>query len=219
MESFLAIARNALPYLLQGALVSLRLILFVLLASTLLAVPLALGRDARRRWISLPVGLISWAMRGLPPIIVLFFVYFVAPQLGVSVDPFPAAVIGMTAYTAFQFAEAVRSGLAAVDPGQALATRALALSPPRALARIILPQALPAMVPPYVNYATELVKDSALASAIAVPEMMGNAQQLITSVGKPFQILLLVAAIYAALDGVLLVAQGRAERRFATRAA
>jgi His/Glu/Gln/Arg/opine family amino acid ABC transporter permease subunit len=213
MDQFIPILQNALPYLLQGALVSLHLILIVLAAGTVLAIPLALARDARSRWISLPVGLASWALRGLPPIVVLFFVYFVAPQLGVTLDPFPAAAIGMTAYTAFYLAEAVRSGLAAVDPGQALAVRALAMPPSRGWLRIILPQALPAAIPPYVNYATEVVKDSALASAIAVPEMMGNATQLITSVGRPFQILLIVGAIYVALDSVLLTAQARAEHR------
>jgi His/Glu/Gln/Arg/opine family amino acid ABC transporter permease subunit len=217
MESFVALARTALPYLLMGAEVSMRLIATVLVAATLLALPIAVARDARWRWVSLPVGLASWALRGLPPIVVLFFVYFVAPQWGMTLDPFPAAVIGMTAYTAFQFAEAVRAGLQAVDAGQHVAIRALAMRPLRGFVRIVLPQALPAMIPPYVNYATELVKDSALASAIAVPEMMGNASQLITSVGEPFQILLMVGAIYAALDGALLVVQGSAERRFATR--
>ena len=217
MHDFAALLQNALPYILRGAVVSLELIAIVLGAGTALAIPVALARDARSRWISLPVGLASWAMRGLPPLIVLFFVYFVAPQFGVSVAPFPAAAIGMTAYVAFYLAEAARSGLAAVDPGQALALRALAIGPWRGFVRVTLPQALPAMIPPYVNYATEVVKDSALASAIAVPEMMGNAQQLITSVGRPFQILLIVGALYGLLDGVLLVAQGRAERRFTTK--
>lgn len=217
MERSATLFANAAPYILQGAVVSLELIVIVLGTGTVLAVPLALARNAPQRWVSLPVGLMSWAARGLPPIVVLFLVYFVAPQLGITVDPFPAAAIGMTAYVSFYLAEAVRSGLAAVDPGQMLAIRALALGPLRGFVRVVLPQALPAMIPPYINYATEVVKDSALASAIAVPEMMGNASQLITSVGQPFQILLIVGAVYVILDGILLLAQAKAERRWLTR--
>jgi ABC-type amino acid transport system permease subunit len=167
--------------------------------------------------IAIPIGFLSWAMRGLPPLVILFFVYFVAPQIGFDVAPFPAAVIGMTLYMAFYLAEAIRGGLAAIDPGQRLAARALALRRGRAFFRILLPQALPAIVPPYISYTTEIVKDSALAGSIAVPEMMGNASQLIMRTGRPFQILLFVGALYVILDSVLLVAQAKAEKRWRTR--
>ncbi len=196
---------------------SLQLILCVGLISTLLAVPLALARNASKSWIAIPVGIASWAMRGLPPIVVLFFVYFVAPQIGITIDPFPAAVIGMSAYMAFYLAESVRGGLLAVDAGQHLAARALALGPARSFVRIVFPQALPAIVPSYISYTTEIVKDSALAGTIAVPELMSNAAQLITSLGKPFQILLMVGVVYVGLDGLLLGLQARAEARWRRR--
>lgn len=203
----LSILRTIAPFILEGALVTIRLVALVLVIGTPLAVLVALGRNSRFLWLSIPLGILSAFTRGLPPLLILFCVYFVLPLLGIRLNPFPAAVIGLGFYIVFYFAECVRGGLAAVPPGQQAAIRALGIPPIRGFCRIILPQALPAALPAYLGYATEVVKNSALASAIAVPEMMGNAYQLIMSTGRPFEILLLVAVIYALLDLGLLALQ------------
>jgi His/Glu/Gln/Arg/opine family amino acid ABC transporter permease subunit len=216
MERFLQIVAAAAPYIFKGAAVTVELVVLVILIGTPTALLVALARNSRHAVIAVPVGFLSWAMRGLPPLVILFFVYFVAPQAGFDIDPFPAALIGMTLYMTFYLAEAIRGGLAAIDQSQRLAARALALPRGRAFFRILLPQALPAIVPPYISYTTEIVKDSALAGSIAVPEMMGNASQLIMRTGRPFQILLFVGVLYVILDAVLLVVQARAERRWQT---
>jgi len=216
MERSLQIIVSSAPYIFKGAVVTVELVVLVILIGTPAALVVALARNSRHSIIAVPVGFLSWAMRGLPPLVVLFFVYFVAPQAGFDIDPFPAAVIGMTFYTTFYLAEAFRGGLAAVDDSQRLAVRALALPRGRAFFRVLLPQALPAIVPPYISYTTEIVKDSALAGSIAVPEMMGNASQLIMRTGRPFQILLFVGALYVVLDALLLIAQAKAETRWQT---
>ncbi len=203
----LAILPKITPFILKGAVVTVRMVLLVLLIGTPLAVLVALGRDSRSLWVSVPLGILSAFVRGLPPLLILFCAYFVLPLLGIKLEPFPAAVVGLTLYIVFYFAECVRGGLAAVPAGQQNAIRALGIPPVRAFCRIILPQAVPAALPAYIGHATEVVKNSALASAIAVPEMMGNASQLIMSVGRPFEILLFVAVIYALLDLGLLALQ------------
>jgi len=215
MDAFAAV-RIAAPYIFEGAVVTLELVVAVLLVSTPLAFVVALARNSRHAFIAVPTAAASWMLRGVPPLVVLFFVYFVAPRAGLDIEPFAAAVIGMSLYTVFYLAEAVRSGLAAVPAGQKIAIQALALGRWHGFVRIVLPQALPAMIPPFINYATEVVKDSALAASIAVPEMMGNASQLIMSTNKPFQILLFVGGLYVAIDAVLLVGQAAAERRWRT---
>jgi His/Glu/Gln/Arg/opine family amino acid ABC transporter permease subunit len=217
MGPFLQVVLRAAPYILQGAAVTVELTLLVIAVSTPVALAVAIARNSRYAAVAVPIAFLSWAMRGLPPLVVLFFVYFVAPQLGFDIPPFPAAAIAMASYMTFYLAEAIRGGLAAVDPGQRLAARALALPRLRVLLRIVLPQALPAIVPPYISYATEVVKDSALAGSIAVPEMMGNATQLIMRTGRPFQILLFVGLLYVVLDSILLVAQSKAEVAWQTR--
>src|SRR5215472_16209402 len=125
MERSLQIVASAAPYILRGATVTVELVALVILIGTPMALLVAVARNSRYRLIALPIGFLSWAMRGLPPLVILFFVYFVAPQAGFDIDPFPAAVIGMTTYMTFYLAEAVRGGLAAIDQGQRLAARAL----------------------------------------------------------------------------------------------
>jgi His/Glu/Gln/Arg/opine family amino acid ABC transporter permease subunit len=213
-----AVILTTAPFILRGTVVTVELVVLVLLLSAPLAVLVALGRDSRAAWLSIPLGVLSSTVRGLPPLLILFGVYFALPQLGLEIDPFPAAVAGMTLYVMFYFAEAVRAGLASVDRGQLIAARALALPPARTLLRIILPQAMPAALPSCIGYATEVVKSSALTASIAVAETMGNAYQLILTTNRPFEILLFVAAIYAVLDTILLLLQGVAERRWPQRA-
>jgi His/Glu/Gln/Arg/opine family amino acid ABC transporter permease subunit len=213
-----SIILEAWPFLLRGLWVTLQLVGIVLLVSAPLAVLVALARNSRRGWIAGPIGVLSWAMRGIPPLLVLFLVYFVLPQLGLKIQPFPAAVVGMTLYMMFYFGEVVRAGLAAVDPGQYQAARALGLPPLRTFLRIVMPQALPSTIPPYVSHATEVVKNSALTASIAVAELTGNAYQLIVSTGRAFEILIAIAVVYAAIDSLLLIAQAKAERANSRRA-
>lgn len=213
----LGILPTVAPFILRGTATTIALTLSVLVVGTLLAVPVALARNTRSPLVAIPVAVASWMMRGIPPLLVLFLVYFALPQFGLPMESFPAAVAGMTLYMTFYFAEAVRAGLAAVPAGQVAAIRALSIPPVRAFRRIILPQALPATIPPWIGHATEVVKGSALTATIAVAETTGNAYQLIVTTGRPFEILILVAAIYILLDSVLLVLQARAERRFRVR--
>ncbi len=213
-----AILPRIAPFVLHGAEVTLELVLAVLAITIAGCLPLALARDAQSRWIALPVGLLSWMIRGVPPLLMLFIVYFALPQFGLSLPPFLAAVAGLAIYTMFYFAEALRAGFAAVPRGQVDAARALALTRGQTMRRVVLPQALVPALPSMIGYATEVVKNSALTASIAVAETTGNAYQLILTTGRPFEILLLVAAIYAAMDGALLAFQTFAERRWLTDA-
>ncbi|MBM3521473.1 MAG: amino acid ABC transporter permease [Alphaproteobacteria bacterium] len=218
MDLDFTIVFEAWPFLLRGVWVTLQLISLVLLVSAPLAVLVALARNSRHGWIAGPIGVLSWAMRGVPPLLVLFLVYFVLPQFGLPIKPFPAAVAGMTLYMMFYFAETVRAGLASVDAGQFQAARALGLPPARTFVRVILPQALPSTIPPYVSHATEVVKNSALTASIAVAELTGNAYQLIISTNRAFEILIAIAIVYGTIDAVLLLLQAKAERKNLRRA-
>jgi His/Glu/Gln/Arg/opine family amino acid ABC transporter permease subunit len=204
----------AAPFILRGAGITIALSAVVICISTPLAFFVALGRNSPVAALSWPLGIASSFARGIPPLLLLFASYFLLPAIGLRLDPFDAAAIGMIAYTTFYFAESLRAGLAAVPPGQHAAARALALPPVRTALRIILPQAIPAALPSYIGQATEVIKGSALTSSIAVPETMGNAYQLILATNRPFEILLLVAIIYAVLDSILLLAQGALDRRW-----
>ena len=200
------------PALLRGTVVAIELTLAVLVAATPLAVLVALGRDLSIPAVRLPLAILSAVLRGIPPLLVLFIVFFGLPPLGIPLEPFPSAVLAMTLYMAFYFGEVFRGGLVSIPPGQWQAADALGLPRRRTVVRIILPQTLPAVLPPYISHATEVLKGTALATAVAVPELTSAARQVFVVTYRPFEILIVAAIIYAILDGLLLSVQFAGER-------
>lgn len=205
------------PALLRGALVTLQLTVIVLIIATPLGVLVALARNAPNRAVRLMTLALSGIFRGIPPLLILFFAFFALPFLGLRMNPMPSAIIAMSSYMAFYFAEAFTAGLNSVAHGQWQAARALGLSPIRTLTRIVLPQTIPAALPPYISHATEILKGTALAGAVAVPELSLAARQIFVVNFRPLEVLLAAAAIYAVLDAVLLALQMAGERWSARR--
>jgi His/Glu/Gln/Arg/opine family amino acid ABC transporter permease subunit len=207
-----AILLTVWPALLRGTLVTVMLTGLVLLFATPGGLFVALLRSVRSPIVGRVLATASWILRGVPPLLLLFLVFFGLPAVGLRLDPLPSATIAMSVYMSFYFGEVFRSGLASVDAGQWRAAEALGLSRARTLGRIILPQTVPAALPPYISHATEVLKGTALAAAVAVPELTSAARQVFVVTYRPFEILLAAAAIYAALDSVLLAGQAAGER-------
>ena len=109
-------------------------------------------------------------LRGIPLIVNVLFVYFIAPVLGLSLDSFAAASVSLSLWGGANCAEIVRGGLQSVPRGQREAARALALSPLVAFRKIILPQALRPIIPALAGLFTLLVQSTALGSLVGVPE-------------------------------------------------
>jgi His/Glu/Gln/Arg/opine family amino acid ABC transporter permease subunit len=218
MELDFAVLLPVWPRLLDGAWVTVQLTAVVLALATPLAVVVAVLRNLRLPLLAWPLGIVSAAFRGVPPLLILFIAFFGLPAFGIRAGPFAAAVVAMVAYMAFYFGEVFRGALLAVPAGTVQAAHALGLSPLRIFFRIRLPQAIPSAIPPYVSHATEVLKGTALTAAISVPELSGTANQLFAVTFRPFEVLLAVALIYGVLDGILLVAQHRAERRYGAKA-
>lgn len=204
--------------LLAGAWVTAQLTLAVLALATPLAVIVALLRNLRFALIAWPLAALSATLRGIPPLLILFIFFFGVPAFGWRTGPFESAVMAMSTYMAFYFGEVFRGALAAVPAGTVQAATSLGLSRPRIFFRIVLPQALPSAIPPYISHATEVLKGTALTTAISVPELTGTANQLFSVTFRPFEVLIAVALIYGVLDGCLIAAQALAERRYGNRA-
>jgi His/Glu/Gln/Arg/opine family amino acid ABC transporter permease subunit len=205
------------PALLQGTLVTLQLTIAVLVIATPLGCLLALLRNSPSARVRAVLMTLSWIFRGIPPLLILFFAFFALPLVGITMNPLPSAIVAMSSYMAFYFAEAFVGGLNSVPAGQWQAAKALGLSPARTLVRIILPQTIPAALPPYISHATEILKGTALASAVAVPELASAAKRVFVVTYRPLEILIVAAAIYAVLDAVLLLLQMAGERWAARR--
>lgn len=208
-----------MPALLRGSLVTVELTVAVLVIATPLGAVVALARTSSSAPVRTTVMVLSWIFRGIPPLLLLFFAFFALPFMGIRLNPLLSAVVAMSAYMAFYFAEAFIGGLNSVPRGQWQAARALGLSPSRTLLRIILPQTIPAALPPYISHATEILKGTALAAAVAVPELSSAAKRVFVVTYRPLEVLIIAAAIYAVLDGLLLLLQMLGERWAARRRA
>jgi len=136
-------------------------------------------------------------LRNTPLTLVLFFCAFILPYLGVRIDFFILAAIGLTAYTSPFVAEAVRSGVNGVPVGQAEAARSIGLGFGQTLGLVVMPQAIRMVVPPLINVLIALTKNTSVAGAFFVKELFASAQDVINIRGdQVFAILIAVAIFY-----------------------
>jgi polar amino acid transport system permease protein len=211
---FLADARDFLPILLQGCLVTIELTLCALVLSTALGFVWALLRLSPSRFLSVPAVTFITIIRGIPIIVQLFYIYFVLPDLGVQLSAFQAGVVGLgVAYSAYQ-AENFRAGIQSVDPGQIEAAQTLGMRPPLIMRRVILPQAIRVFLPPYGNTMIMMLKDSSIASAITVAELTRGGQLIAASTFKNMTVFTLVALLYLTMSLPLTYLAHRLERKY-----
>ena len=214
--TFIDHAREFLPILLQGAVVTVQVTILSFLLSSVIGLALALIRRS-------PIKPIAWAgatvvnvIRGLPIIVQLFYIYFVLPDLGIQLTAFQAGVIGLgIAYSAYQ-AENFRAGIEAVDPGQREAAQAMGMQPALVMRRVILPQAFRIALPPYGNTLVMMLKDSSLVSTITVAEMTRAGQLIASSTFQNMTVYTLVALLYLLMSLPLVWALRQLERRMAS---
>src|SRR5439155_676207 len=175
------VAWKFLPILLQASLMTIALFVLSQVLGTAAAFFVALARMSPRAWLRRPAMAYIWVVRGTPLLLHLFFVYYAAPAFGITLDAFPAAIIAMSASAAAYNAEIIRAGLQAVHRGQLEAAYAVGMSYGQVVRRIIVPQAVRIIIPPYMGNAISHCKNSSLASVITVPELMLTAQMIYSS--------------------------------------
>jgi polar amino acid transport system permease protein/cystine transport system permease protein len=135
-------------------------------------------------------------LRGTPALAQLFVIYFGLPDIGIHPEPVTAAIIGLGINGSAYLAEIYRAGIEAIHKGQIEAALSLGMTPTRAMQYIILPQALRMMLPPITNFSIILLKDTALVSVVAAPEIMFFARNLVTETFLSMHVYLLAALIY-----------------------
>ncbi|WP_171060720.1 amino acid ABC transporter permease [Poseidonocella sp. HB161398] len=205
------------PNLVSGFWITVQLSFWTLLLATPVALAIALIRETGPRWAALPLSLLVNAVRLLPALIVLYVVFYGLPQFGVRLKPFTAATLGLVAMGAAYMSEDMRGAIAAVPKGQLSAAAALGLPRAHAIRRILLPQALPLMVPPYMTRAIIMVKGTSLASMVSVADLTAEATRASSITYQPYVFLLIAGAFYLALNGVLALLQALAERHLRLR--
>ena len=186
----------SIPALLSGFGTTLLLSLASAILATFLGVLAAAARFSRVPVVAQISYLYVQVFRGTPLLITLLFVYFGTAGLGIHVNLFVAATLGLSIYTGAYIGEIVRSGLEAVPMSQWEASQILGLKRPATFFNIILPQTGRVVLPPLFGQYIALVKDSSLASMIGAAELMRHGQAVIDCVGQPIVVYAAVAVLY-----------------------
>ena len=200
VDTFLnwGVFRDALPLLLTGLWVTLELGVAAVALGLAGGLPLVL----LRLYGAAPARLAAVAyidvFRAIPVLVLLIVIYYALPFVGLRLSPFASATAALSLVSAAYSAEILRAGIEAVPPGQVEAARALGMPPPLWMRRIVLPQAVRLVVPPLTSNAINVFKDTALASVVAMPDLLKQATQAQALAANPTP-LIGAAAIYVAL--------------------
>lgn len=205
--------QTIIPALMQGAVISLELFVLTLIFSLPLGLPIALGENcgiAPLRWFCKTYVLI---FRGTPLMLQLFFFYFFFPIcLNIRMDAFPTAVLTFSLNYAAYFAEIYRGGMKSIDVGQYEAAHSLGLNRRQTLFGIVLPQTFRIVIPPVSNEVIVLVKDTALASAIALADIMKVSKSIVNRDGSLLAYVV-AAAMYLVFSFFITYLLGKLEKK------
>jgi polar amino acid transport system permease protein len=183
--------------ILKGVVTTWELTLLALGIASALGLILAILSMSRIRVVRLPAIWVIEFFRGMPALVVLVWIYYSLPILtGINFGGFVSSVIGLAVCQSAYSAEIFRAGIEAIDRGQMESARSLGMSHVLAMRRIILPQAIRVMVPPFINTFANMLKWTSLASVVAVAEVLQRAENVIQLTYRPMEVYTAVALLY-----------------------
>jgi polar amino acid transport system permease protein len=206
--------REILPTLIDGVKIT---ILATVLGSVLAAIvglAIALARRSDNLLVAGPVGFAAEFIRGTPLLVQLYFIFYVLPDAGILLPPLVAGVIGLGLHYGTYTAEVYRAGIDNVPRGQWEAAKACNLTTAQTWTRIIMPQAIPPMIPALANYFIAMFKETPLLSAITVLELMNQAKSIANSSYRYIEPITLVGVFFLAISLVSVVLLRWLERRY-----
>jgi len=188
------------PTLLLGALTTAEVTAGAFVLATLIGLILAMLQRLRWPLLRLAIALYVDVLRAVPVLTQLFIIYFGLTEVGIRLAPIPAAIIGFGINGGAYLTEVFRAGIESIHQGQMEAAQMLGMTRLHALRIVILPQAVRVVLPPLGNFAIGLLKDTALASAVAAPELMFRARTLVDKTFLATQIFVTAGLIYLAMS-------------------
>ena len=213
MQAFWRDTVEFFPILMSGVALTVIVTIGSLLLSTVLGLIWALMRVSGIGVLSGFSGGLINVIRGIPIIVLLFYLYFVMPEFGVTLSALQAAILGLgIAYSAYQ-AENFRAGIEAIDKGQIEAAQAIGMSWWQTMRRVVLPQAVKIVLPPYGNVMIMMLKDSSQASTITVAELALQGKLIASSTFKNTSVFTLVALMYLTMSIPLILLVRHFEKR------
>jgi len=206
---------NSGPFIVQGAGITILVCVVSIVLATVLAMLGALGRLSPNAYVNGVASLYVSMVRGTPLLVQIFFIFYALPQVGIILPAIPAGILALSANYGAYMTEIFRAGIQAVPRGQREAAAAIGMPEQLIMRRIVLPQAIRIVIPAIGNEFIAMLKDSALISTIAVPELLWRAERIGRSAFQPIPALLIAALVYWGLTIVFSFFQDRLEHRMA----
>lgn len=206
---------NISLFILQGAVISIKIYVVTIIFSLPLGMLCALGKLSKfapLRWL---LDMYTWVFRGTPLLLQLFFTYYgLRIMAGIELSNEMAAYVTFVINYAAYFTEIFRAGIQSVDKGQYEAAKALGMNYKLTMKRIIIPQAIKVIIPPTGNEAVTLIKDTALVSVIALADILRNAKSVVSRTAS-VEGYFVAAVLYLVMTFVIITVFKHIEKRFA----
>ncbi|OCZ67705.1 ectoine/hydroxyectoine ABC transporter permease subunit EhuD [Achromobacter xylosoxidans] len=193
-------ALEILPTLGSALVITVQATVLGMLVAVTLGLALALLRRSRLALLSLPTAFVIEFVRSTPLLVQMYFLFYVLPLTGVQMSPLATGIVALGLHYATYCAEVYRAGIEAVPRGQLEAARALNMSPWRTAVGVVLPQAIPPVVPALGNYLVAMFKDTPLLSAITVVELLQQSKMIGSTTFRYTEPLTLVGVLFLALS-------------------
>jgi len=213
MENITFIREILLPPVLEGALVTLKLIALSIPLGLMLGVLIAVGRVYGNKLISSFCTVYTLFFRGTPLLVQLFILYFGFPSIGIFFSPFAAAVIGFILCSGAYHSEYIRGAIQSIKIGQMMAAEALGMTRAKAILYIILPQALRRAIPGCSNEIIYLIKYSSLAFMVTCVELTGAGKIIASRYFEYTLVFLVVGTIYLLMVSIVTKVLNRLEKK------
>jgi His/Glu/Gln/Arg/opine family amino acid ABC transporter permease subunit len=205
----------AVPYMLQGTVVTLEISLLAMLLATVVGVAFGLISASDLGVLKVIIRGYVYFVRGTPALVQIFLIYFALPRIGLELTSFWSGVVALAFNSAGFIAEIVRAGLQSIDAGQTEAALSIGMTNRQSILFILLPQSFRRITPPLTNEVITLVKSSSLLSVISVTELTRSAQVIIAAKFVPFELYAELAVFYLVIISLLSWFSEYVEKRLA----
>lgn len=214
MEWDWAFVWEIMPTLLEGVRITILATLLGSVVAALAGLVMALLRRSPSRLVSRATAFVVEFIRGTPLLVQLYFLFYILPGLGLTLSPLTAGVIGLGLHYGTYASEVYRGGIDNVPRGQWEAAKACNLSPRQTWTHVILPQAIPPMIPALANYLIAMFKETPLLSAITVVELMSQARSVANFNYRYLEPMTLVGVFFLIISLISVAGLRLLERRF-----
>ncbi|MGB3832885.1 MAG: ectoine/hydroxyectoine ABC transporter permease subunit EhuD [Mesorhizobium sp.] len=204
---------SILPELATGVVVTIQATVVGTILAAIVGLLIAMAQRSRNRLISRPVQFFASFVRGTPLLVQLYFLFFVLPDIGILLSPLAAGVIGIGLHYSTYMSEVYRAGIDNISKGQWEAARACNLSERQTWIHVIVPQAIPPMIPALGNYVVMMLKETPYLSAITVYELMNAARGVANSYYRYFEPITLVGLFFLIITVPAVIILRRLEKQ------